>query len=124
MTKNKVGDVDGYVMVVKKKNLKAYRQMAQTGFKVWSKYGALDYKECVGDDLKVKFGSSFSRLVKLKPGEVVVFSYIGYKSRAQRDQVNAKVMKDPTMNDPKWKDKPIPFDMKRMTYGGFKVLVG
>lgn len=124
MTKNKVGYVDGYVMVVKKKNLKAYRQMAQAGFKIWSKYGALDYKECVGDDLKIKMGLPFARLLKLKPGDVAVFSYIGYKSRAHRDTVKAKVMKDPFMNDPKWKDKPMPFDMKRMAYGGFKVLVG
>jgi alkaline phosphatase len=119
--------VDGFVLVVPKKNLAAYRRMAQAAGKVWHKYGALDYKECVGDDLKPHMGGmlamTFPRMTKLKKGEIVVFSYIVYKSRAHRDQVNAKVMKDPFMNDPKQKDKPMPFDMKRMAYAGFKVLV-
>jgi len=118
------GYVDGYVLAVPKKNLRAYRQMAQMGGKVWRKYGALDYKECVGDDLNPKWaGIKFPRTVKAKPGETVVFSFIVFKSRAHRDSINAKVMKDPVMNDPKYKDKPMPFDMKRMVYGGFKVIV-
>ena len=116
--------VDGYVLPVPKKNLQAYRRMAQMAGKVWRKHGALDYKECVGEDLKkTKWSVPFSKVMKLKPGETVVFSYITFRSRAHRDQVNAKVMKDLIMNDPKYKDKPMPFDMKRMVYGGFKVLV-
>jgi uncharacterized protein YbaA (DUF1428 family) len=119
--------VDGFVLVVPKKNLKAYKQMATLGKKVWRKYGALDYKECVGEDLRPNMGGmpafTFPSMVKLKKDETVVFSYIVFKSRKHRDQVNAKVMKDPLMNDPKYKDMPMPFDMKRMAYGGFEVLV-
>lgn len=114
--------VDGYVLPVPKKNLKAYVRMAQKAGKIWRKLGALDYKECVGEDLAVKFGVPFPRILKPKPGETVVFSFIVFKSRAHRDRVNAKVMKDPritSMCDP----KSMPFDCKRMVYGGFKVLV-
>jgi uncharacterized protein YbaA (DUF1428 family) len=114
--------VDGFVMAVPKKNVEAYRRIARKAGRVWKDHGALDYKECIGDDLKVKMGLSFPRLVRLKPGEAVFFSYIVYRSRAHRDAVNAKVMKDPRMDkimDP----KAMPFEMKRMTYGGFKVLV-
>ena len=114
--------VDGFLLPVPKKKLQAYRRMAQKAGKIWRGYGALDYKECAGDDLKVKMGVPFPRAVKLKAGETVVFSYIVYKSRAHRDRVNAKVMKDPRiqgMCDP----KDMPFDVKRMLYGGFKVLV-
>ena len=112
--------VDGYVMPVPKKNLKAYARMARMGAKIWMKHGALDYKECVGEDLKTKWGMPFSRLMKLKPGETVVFSYVVFKSRAHRDRVNAKVMKEmEKMGDM----KEMPFDIKRMVYGGFKVLV-
>ena len=114
--------VDGFLLPVPKKNLPAYRRMAQKAGKIWRKYGALDYKECAGDDLNVKMGVPFPRQLKVKPGETVVFSYIVYKSRAHRDRVNAKVMKDPriqNMMDP----KDMPFDVKRMAYGGFKVLV-
>ena len=111
--------VDGFVIPVPKKNLKAYLRMARMGAKTWMKYGALDYKECVGDDLESKWGTPFPRLMKLKPGETVVFSYIVFKSRAHRDRVNAKVMKDEKMGGM----KEMPFDMKRMVYGGFKVLV-
>jgi uncharacterized protein YbaA (DUF1428 family) len=114
--------VDGFVLPVPKKNLESYRRMAQKAGKMWRKYGALDYKECVGDDLKPKWGVPFPRMVKLKPGETVVFSYIVFKSRAHRDRVNAKVMKDPVMTAG-MQDMPMPFDMKRMVYGGFKVLV-
>lgn len=115
--------VDGYVLPVPKKNVNAYRRMAQKAGKIWREHGALDYKECVGDDLKVKMGTPFSRNMKLKSGETVVFAYVVFKSRAHRDRVNAKVMKDPrlaNMCDP----KDMPFDGKRMVYGGFKVIVG
>lgn len=117
-----MGYVDGFVLPVPKKNLRAYRRMSQRAGKVWRKHGALDYKECAGDDLNIKMGLPFPRLVKPKRGETVVFAFIVYKSRAHRDRVNAKVMKE-VMNDPKLKDMPMPFDMKRMAYGGFKVLV-
>ena len=114
--------VDGFVLVVPKKNLKAYRRMAQKGKKIWREHGALDYKECVGDDLNVKWGLPFPRLTKLKAGEAVVFSWIVFKSRAHRDKVNAKVMKDPRLGN-SMDIKSMPFDMKRMSYGGFKVFV-
>ena len=116
--------VDGFVFVVAKKNLAAYRKMAQGGRKLWMKYGALDYKECMLNDPKPEYITfTFPKMVKQKKGETVWFSYIVYKSRKHRDEVNAKVMKDPAMNDPKWKDKPMPFDMKRMALGGFNVIV-
>jgi uncharacterized protein YbaA (DUF1428 family) len=117
-----VGYVDGFVLPVPKKKLQAYRRMAQKAGKIWREHGALEFRECVGDDLDVKMGMPFSRLAKLKPGETAVFSWIRFKSRAHRDRVNAKVMKDPrlaTMCDP----NDMPFDFKRMAYGGFKVLV-
>jgi alkaline phosphatase len=115
--------VDGFVLVVQKSKLAAYRKMATMGRNMWMKYGALDYKECVGDDMNIKGVVAFPKAVKAKPGEIVVFSYIVFKSRAHRDAVNKKVMKDPTMNDPKYANMPMPFDMKRMCYGGFKVIV-
>jgi uncharacterized protein YbaA (DUF1428 family) len=96
--------------------------MAKKAGKVWREHGALDYKEWISDDVKVGKLTSFPRSVKLKPGETVVFAYIVYKSRAQRDRVNAKVMKDPRlaeMMDP----KSMPFDGKRLIYGGFKILI-
>ena len=112
--------VDGYVLPIPKKNLKAYARMAEMGAKIWMKHGALDYKECVGEDLKTKWGTPFSKMMKLKPGETVVFSYIVFKSRAHRDRVNAKVMKE---MDKMVDMKDMPFDVKRMVYGGFTVLV-
>ncbi len=116
--------VDGYVLPVPKKKLEAYRRLAQIGKKVWRKHGALEYIEAVGDDLSPKWaGIKFPRTVKCKPSETVVFSFIVFKSRAHRDRVNARVMKDPLMSPEAFKDKPMPFDMKRMAYGGFKVLV-
>ncbi len=116
--------VDGVVLPVPKKNVEAYRRLAQKVGKVWRKYGALEYLECVGDDLNPKWaGIKFPRMVRAKPNETVIFSFIVFKSRAHRDRVNAKVMKDPFMSDPAHKDQPMPFDMKRMVYGGFKVLV-
>ena len=112
--------VDGFVIPVPKKNLKAYRKMAEMGKKIWMKYGAVAYMECVGDDLHPKFGLPFPRIVKPKAGETVIFSFIVYKSKAHRNQVNAKVMKDPSMNE---MPKEMPFDFKRMCYGGFKAIV-
>jgi uncharacterized protein YbaA (DUF1428 family) len=114
--------VDGFVVPVPRKNLAAYRRMARKAGKVWREHGALEYKEWIGDDVKVGKFTSFPRSVKLKRGETVVFAYIVYKSRAQRDRVNAKVMKDPRlaeMMDP----KSMPFDGKRLIYGGFKILI-
>jgi len=115
--------VDGFVLPVPEKNLKAYRAMSQKAGKIWRDHGAIEYVEAVADDLEVKFGVSFTRLVKPKPGETVVFSFIVYKSRADRDRVNAKVMKDPRMGKMMKKGEPMPFDVKRMVYGGFKMLV-
>ena len=114
--------VDGFVLPVPKKNLKAYARMSQKAGQVWKDHGALEYRECVGDDLEVKMGLPFKKLTKLKPGETVVFAWIVYKSRAHRDKVNAKVMKDPRMNA-MMDGKKMPFDVKRMAYGGFNVLV-
>jgi len=114
--------VDGFVLPVPKEKLQAYRRMAQKAGKVWREHGALEYRECVGDDLNLKWAMTFLRLVKPKPGETVLFSWIVYQSRAHRDRVNAKVMKDPRlakMMDP----KSMPFDVKRMACGGFKTIV-
>lgn len=111
---------DGFVIVVPKKNLKAYEAISRKAGKVWKEYGALEYCECVGEDLKQKFGTPFPKLVKPKSNEVVVFSWILYKSRAHRDRVNKKVMKDPRLD---MGGAAMPFDMKRMTYGGFALLV-
>jgi len=112
--------VDGFVIPLPKKNVQAYRRIALKAGKIWREYGALEFRECVGDDLAVKGMVPFARRIKLKPGETVVFSWIVFKSRAHRDRVNAKVMKDPRLDmDP----RSMPFDVKRMLYGGFKVLV-
>ncbi|MDX2061109.1 MAG: DUF1428 domain-containing protein [Gemmatimonadales bacterium] len=114
--------VDGFVIPIPKKNLAAYLKMAKLGAKVWREYGALEYRECVGDDLRVKgMPTSFPARLKLKPGETLVFSWIVYKSRAHRDRVNAKVMKDPRMNE--FSPKSMPFDVNTMLMGGFKVIV-
>jgi len=114
--------VDGFVLPVPKKNVQAYCRMSRQAGKIWREHGALEFRECVGDDLKVKMGVPFPRLSKLKPGETVFFSWIVYKSRAHRDSVNKKVMKDPRMAQMMGKG-PMPFDPKRMAYGGFKALV-
>lgn len=114
--------VDGFVLPVPKKNLKAYFRMAGKAGKIWREHGALEYRECVGDDLNVKMGLPFPRLAKIKPGETTVFSWIVYKSRAHRDRVNAKVMKDPRIRG-MCDEKSMPFDVKRMAWGGFKVVV-
>jgi uncharacterized protein YbaA (DUF1428 family) len=113
--------VDGFVLPVPKKNLAAYRRMSKKAGKVWREHGALQYCEAVGDDLATKMGLPFPKLAKTKPGETVVFAWIVYKSRAHRDRVNAKVMKDPRMNESMV--KTMPFDVKRMSYGGFKIFV-
>ena len=113
--------VDGYVLPVPKKNLAAYRRLAKLGSKVWTDHGALEYRECVGDDLDVKFGAPFPKAIKVKPGETVVFSWIVFKSKAHRNRVNALAMKDPRFD--KMDPKAMPFDCKRMLYGGFKVIV-
>ena len=114
--------VDGFVVPVPRKNLAAYRRMAQKAGKVWKEYGALEYKEWISDDVKVGKLTSFPRSVKLKPGETVVFSWIAYKSRAQRDRVNARVMADKRLTG-MMDTKSLPFDAKRMIYGGFESLV-
>jgi uncharacterized protein YbaA (DUF1428 family) len=113
--------VDGFVVPVPKKKVQAYRRLAQKAGKIWREHGALDFKECIADDVKVGKLTSFPRSVKMKPSETVVFSWITYKSRAHRDRVNAKVMKDKRIAgmDP----KDMPFDGKRMIYGGFKIIV-
>ncbi len=114
--------VDGFVLAVPRKNLAAYRRVAARAGRIWRKHGALEYRECSGDDLKNNWGVAFPRLAKVKPGETVVFSWIVYKSRADRDRVNNKVMKDPRMTKMMNPTKDI-FDVKRMAYGGFKVIV-
>jgi uncharacterized protein YbaA (DUF1428 family) len=113
--------VDGFVLAVPKRNIEAYRRMAKLGAKVWREHGALDFRECIGDDLAVKMGMPFPKIMKLKPKETVVFSWITFKSRAHRDSVNARVMKDPRLSD--MDPKSMPFDLKRMAYGGFKIIV-
>jgi len=114
--------VDGFVLVVPKRKLKEYKRLAQRAGKIWREYGALEYRECVGDDLKAEHGTPFPKLATVKTGETVVFSWITYKSRAQRDRVNKKVMADPRLAD-MMDMAAMPFDMKRMAYGGFKTLV-
>jgi len=114
--------VDGFVVPVPIKKLPAYRRMAQKAGKVWMEHGALEFMECVADDVKPGKWTSFPRSVKLKSSETVVFSYIVYKSRAHRDKVIAKVMKDPRLAA-MMNTRDMPFDGKRMIYGGFKVLV-
>ncbi|MGV8087315.1 MAG: DUF1428 domain-containing protein [Candidatus Woesearchaeota archaeon] len=120
--------VDGFVLVVKKKNISKYKKMAEGGGKMWKKHGALQYFECVGDDMNPRSMGpiklfTFPQMTKTKSDETVVFSFITYKSRKHRDEVNKKVMKDPAMTDPKNKNMEMPFDMKKMAYGGFKAIV-
>ena len=113
--------MDGYVLPLPKKSVKTYIEMAKIGKQMWMKHGALDYKECVGEDLTTKWGTPFTRMMRLKAGETVVFAFVVFKSRAHRDRVNAKVMKE--MEKMGGMPKEMPFDVKRMVYGGFKVLV-
>ena len=112
--------VDGFVLALPTKNLAAYRRMASKAGRIWMEHGALAYVECVGEDLNVKMGLPFPKLAKTARNETVVFAYIVYKSRAHRDRVNAKVMSDKRLTGSM---QTMPFDMKRMAYGGFKVIV-
>ncbi|HSV59896.1 MAG TPA: DUF1428 domain-containing protein [Variovorax sp.] len=112
--------VDGFVVPVPKRNLDTYRDVARKAGEIWREYGALQFRECVADDVKTGEVTSFPQSVKLKDDEVVVFSWIVYESRAKRDEVNDKVMKDPRMKEMM---EPMPFDGKRMIFGGFEVLV-
>jgi uncharacterized protein YbaA (DUF1428 family) len=114
--------VDGFVLPLPKRNLKTYRRLATKAGKIWREHGAVDYWECVADDVKAGNVASFPRSVRLKSGETVLFAWIVFKSRAHRDQVNAKVIADPRLAD-MMDAKVMPFDTKRMIYGGFKPLV-
>ena len=114
--------VDGFVLPVPKRNIDAYRRQARKAGKIWREHGALEFRECVADDVSPGEVTSFPQSVKLKRGETVVFSWIVFKSRAHRDRVNAKVMKDPRLVD-MMDPKAMPFDAKRMIYGGFNVVV-
>lgn len=114
--------VDGFIVPVPKKRLNDYRILAKKAGKIWREYGALEFRETVADDVKVGKSTSFPRSVKLKPNETVLFSYIVYKSRAHRDRVLAKVMKDERLAK-MMKGQEMPFDSRRMIYGGFKTLV-
>jgi uncharacterized protein YbaA (DUF1428 family) len=111
---------DGFIVPVPKAKLEAYRKLAKKAAKIWKEHGALEVRECLAEDVKVGKLTSFPRSVKLKPGETVVFSWIVYKSRADRDRVNAKVMNDPRL---KMDMKEMPFDGKRLIYGGFDIIV-
>jgi uncharacterized protein YbaA (DUF1428 family) len=114
--------VDGFIVPVAKKNLQAYRNMAKKAGKVWREHGALEFRESIAEDVKVGKRTSFPRSVKLKPGETVIFSWIVYKSRAHRDRVNAKVMKDPRLAE-MMNPQAMPFDGKRMIFGGFEIMI-
>lgn len=114
--------VDGYVVPVPKSNLEKYREIATKAGKIWREHGALEYRECVADDVKSGEVTSFPQAVKLKDDETVIFSYIVFESRQHRDEVNAKVMSDPRLAD-MMDPKSMPFDGKRMFWGGFKQLV-
>ncbi|HKQ12301.1 MAG TPA: DUF1428 domain-containing protein [Steroidobacteraceae bacterium] len=114
--------VDGFVLPLPKRNLKTYRRLATKAGKIWREHGAVDYWECVADDVKAGNVASFPRSVRLKSGETVLFAWIVFKSRAHRDQVNAKVIADPRLAE-MMDAKVMPFDTKRMIYGGFKPLV-
>ena len=114
--------VDGFVVPVPKQNLERYKQMSNACGKIWRELGALEYRECVGDDVKPGKLTSFPQSVNLEEGEVVVFSWIVYESRASRDEINDKVMKDPRMEE--WmKPESMPFDGKRLIYGGFEMII-
>lgn len=113
--------VDGYVLPVPKNKLAVYTKLAKTASQVWRDHGALEYFECAGEDMNVKFGVPFPKQMKLKKGETVVFAFVVFKSRAHRDRVNAKVMKDPRIAG--MGEAAMPFDCKRMVYGGFSAIV-
>jgi uncharacterized protein YbaA (DUF1428 family) len=113
--------VDGFVLPIQKRKLPAYQRISKAAGKVWREHGAIEYIECVGDDIATKMGVPFPKLAKARAGETVVFSWIVYKSRSHRDKVNAKVMADPRIV--KSMTGPMPFDVKRMSYGGFRSIV-
>ena len=113
--------IDGFLLPVPKRKLAVYRQIARRAGKIWREHGALEYRECVGDDMKIKMGRPFAKAAGLKSGETVVFSWIVYRSRADRNRVNKKVMRDPRLA--KMMTAPMPFDIKRMSMGGFRVIV-
>ncbi len=113
--------VDGFLLVIPTKNMGKYTALSKKAGKLWMEHGALEYCECVGDDLDVKFGVPFPKRTRVKRGESVLFSWVVYKSKAQRDRINKKVMADPRMA--KLAQDEMPFDMKKMSYGGFKTLV-
>lgn len=114
--------VDGYVLPLPKKNIKAYQRIANQAGRIWKEHGALDYKECIGDDLKIQGLVPFTKAAKAKPSETIVFAYVLFKSRKHRDAVNARVMKDPRLQEMCNPGK-MPFDVNRMVCGGFKVFV-
>ena len=114
--------VDGYVLPIPTSKLPAYRRLALKAAKVWRDHGALEYCECIGDDLDVKWGVPFPRMIKRKPGETIVFAWVVFKSRAHRERVNAKVMNDPRIAKA-MAASGLPCDCSRMVYGGFKTLV-
>lgn len=114
--------IDGFIIAVPKKNIDAYRKISRKAGKIWREFGALDYREAVADDVQVGKVTSFPRAVKMKPDETVIFAYILYKSRRDRDRINKKVMADPRMATMMGPDK-MPFDGKRMIFGGFKTIV-
>ena len=113
--------IDGFLLAVPKRKLAQYRQISRRAGKIWREYGALEYRECAGDDLKTRFGRPFAKAAGLKTGETAVFSWIVYRSRAERDRVNKKVMNDPRIA--RAMKEPMPFDVRRMSMGGFKVIV-
>lgn len=114
--------VDGFVLPMPKENVAAYKKMAEKGCKIWLEHGALEYRECIAEDSDAKFGLSFPAGINAKPDETVVFAWITYQSRAHRDEVNAKVMADPRIAED-MENQEMPFDCKRMLYGGFETLV-
>lgn len=114
--------VDGFLLPIPRRNIERYKTMARLAARVWRQYGAVEYRECVGDDLKIQMGRSFPRASGARAGETVVLAWIVYKSRAHRDRVNKKVMKDPRISK-MMSNKRMPFDFKRMSYGGFRIIV-
>lgn len=114
--------VDGFVIPIPKKNVAAYRKMAAQAGKIWMEYGALEYRETIGDDIYESFGVPFVKLAKTKKNETVIFSWVVYKNKAHRNKVNKLIMKDPRITN-MMAGKKMPFDAKKMAYGGFKVLV-
>lgn len=114
--------VDGYVLPLPKKNVGAYRKLAELGARVWREHGALSYRECVGEHLNTGYAVPFTKILKTKPGETVVFAWVEFKSRAHRDRVNKKVFDDPRLAE-MGKKMPMPFDCKRMVCGGFETIV-